>query len=126
MYYYSKTTNKIQSTPFLGALIFPDNFMSIYYKEGKRASGFVQITDNGTTVTSCEWDEEAYQAWCSENPEPELVVLAMLLTGLLETLLGGLVLILKSVLAEEVGERDIGILVALREVREPEMEVLVA
>ena len=50
----------------------------------------------------------------------------MALTGLLETLLGGLVLILKSVLAEEVGERDIGILVALREVREPEMEVLVA
>ena len=52
-------------------------------------------------------------------------MLAMALTGLLETLLGGLVLILKSVLAEE-GGRDIGILVALREVREPEMEVLVA
>ena len=126
MLYYNKKHNCIQSTSAPGILDFPGSFMQEFYKEGKRAAGFVIITDDGTTVTSCEWDEEAYQAWCSENPEPELVVLAMLLTGLLETLLGGLVLILKSVLAEEVEERDIGILVALREVREPEMEVLVA
>ena len=99
MNYYNKQTNSIQSTPFPGSLVFPDELLPIYYPPNKRASGFVTITDDGTTVTSCEWDEEAYQAWCSENPG--LVVLAMLLTGLLETLLGGLVLILKSVLTEE-------------------------
>ena len=69
MYYYNKTTNRIQSTPFPGALIFPDEFWSIYYPEGKRAAGFVDITDDGTTVTSCVWDEDAYQAWAAENPE---------------------------------------------------------
>ena len=46
-------------------------FMSEYLKYGKRASGFVNITDDGTTVTSCVWDEEAYQAWCAENPAPD-------------------------------------------------------
>lgn len=69
MNYYNKATNSIQSTPATGLLEFPDEFMPIYYPEGKRAAGFVTITDNGTTVTSCVWDEEAYQAWCAENPE---------------------------------------------------------
>ena len=69
MNYYNKETNFIQSTPAPGLLEFPDEFMPEFYKEGKRASGFVTITDNGTTVTSCVWDEEAYQKWCEENPE---------------------------------------------------------
>ena len=71
MNYYNKTTNRIQSTPAPGLLEFPDEFMSEFYKEGKRAAGFVITTDNGTTVTSCVWDEEAYQKWCDENPEPD-------------------------------------------------------
>ena len=45
--------------------------MSEYLKDGKRAAGFVNITDDGTTVTSCVWDEEAYQEWCAENPAPD-------------------------------------------------------
>lgn len=71
MNYYNKTTNFIQSTPFPGALIFPDKFLTIYYPTDKRAAGFVAITDDGTTVTSCKWDEEAYQAWAEANPEPD-------------------------------------------------------
>lgn len=69
MNYYDKETNFIQSTPAPGLLEFPDEFMPVFYSEGKRAAGFVKITDDGTTVTSCVWDEEAYQAWCEENPE---------------------------------------------------------
>lgn len=71
MYYYNKEFNSIQSTPAGGLLEFPDMFMPEFYKDGKRAAGFVKITDNGTRVTSCVWDEEAYQAWCEENPEVE-------------------------------------------------------
>lgn len=69
MNYYNKKYNFIQSTPAPGLLEFPDEFMSEFYKEGKRAAGFVTIIDDGHTVTSCVWDEEAYQAWAAENPE---------------------------------------------------------
>lgn len=69
MNYYNKETNFIQSTPAPGLLEFPDEFMPIFYQSDKRAAGFVTITDDGTTVTSCVWDEEAYQKWCEENPE---------------------------------------------------------
>lgn len=68
MKYYNKEMNCIQSTPAQGLLEFPDSFMQEFYKEGKRAAGFVTTTDDGTTVTSCVWNEEAYQAWCEENP----------------------------------------------------------
>lgn len=71
MNYYNKQTNSIQSTPFPGALIFPDEFWDVYHMPGKRACGFVTITDDGTTVTSCVWDEEEYQAWCAENQTPD-------------------------------------------------------
>lgn len=69
--FYDKETNRIQSTSFPGALIFPDDLLTIYFQPDKRASGFVDITDDGTTVTSCVWDEEAYQKWCEENPAPD-------------------------------------------------------
>lgn len=71
MNYYNKQTNFIQSTPAPGLLEFPDEFMSEFYKEGKRAAGFVDITDDGQRVTSCVWNEEEYQAWCAENPAPD-------------------------------------------------------
>ena len=73
MKYYNKQTNDIQSTPFQGALIFPDEFFSVYHTPGKRAAGFVTITDDGERVTSCVWNEEAYQMWVAENPEPDPV-----------------------------------------------------
>lgn len=73
MQYYDKINNSIQSTKFAGALIFPDDLLHIYYQPDKRAAGFVTITDDGTTVTSCVWDDDAYQSWCAENPEPDLL-----------------------------------------------------
>ena len=79
MNYYNEKTNFIQSTPAPGLLKFPDKFMPVFYMEGKRAAGFVEIEHDGTKVTSCVWDEEAYQQWCEANPEqpdpePELTV----------------------------------------------------
>ena len=71
MNYYNKETNFIQSTPAPGLLEFPDKFMPIFYPSDKRAAGFVTITDDGQRVTSCVWDEVAYQAWCAENPAPD-------------------------------------------------------
>lgn len=70
MNYYNKQTNFIQSTPAPGLLEFPDEFMPVFYPLDKRAAGFVTIEDDGQRVTSCMWDEAAYQAWCEENPAP--------------------------------------------------------
>lgn len=70
MNYYNKQTNFIQSTPAPGLLKFPDDFMPVFYPSDKRAAGFVTITDDGSAVTSCVWDEEAYQAWLSTQPDP--------------------------------------------------------
>lgn len=53
-----------------GWLLFPDKFLSEFYKEGKLAAGFVDITDDGITVTSCVWNEAAYQEWLAEQPDP--------------------------------------------------------
>lgn len=71
MVYYDKYSNCIQSTPATGLLVFPDKFLGVFSPKDKRCSGFVRIVDDGVTVTSCEWDEDAYQAWCAENPEPD-------------------------------------------------------
>ena len=61
----------LQSLPADGLLLFPDKFLPVFYPSDKRVSGFVTITDDGSAVTSCAWNEEAYQKWCSENPEPD-------------------------------------------------------
>lgn len=71
MHYYNKDTNTIQSSYSDSLLKFPDEFMREFSKDGKRAAGFVTITDDGTTVTSCVWDEEAYQKWAAANPKPD-------------------------------------------------------
>lgn len=78
----------LQNTPCDGYLEFPDRFLSEYYKEGKRAAGFVKITDDGTAVTSCVWDEEAYQKWAEANPEQPPVEPEATDTEVLNTLLG--------------------------------------
>ena len=58
-------------TPPSGCVEIPEDFVSVYNNPEKRSYGFVNITHDGTTVTSCEWNEEAYQQWCEENPEPD-------------------------------------------------------
>lgn len=60
-----------QSVPAPGLLSFPDEFLPVFYPEGKEAAGFVTIQHDGETVTDCQWNEEAYQAWLSIRPEPE-------------------------------------------------------
>jgi hypothetical protein len=75
--YLSKTKREngsyppIQSEFRKGLLFFPDSFLSVFYPEGKRAAGFVDLVHDGTTVTACTWNEAAYQAWCDANPEPD-------------------------------------------------------
>ncbi len=71
MHYYNKKVNFIQSTPAPCLLEFPDEFMPIFYPSDKRAAGFVTIEDDGQRVTSCVWNEEAYQEWCAENHTPD-------------------------------------------------------
>ena len=71
MNYFDKFHNSLQSTPAPGLLEFPDEFLPEFYKEGKRAAGFVVIEDDGKRVTACRWDEEAYQAWAAEHPAPD-------------------------------------------------------
>lgn len=71
MKYYNKEYNFVQSNPSPGLLEFPDEFMPEFYKQDKRAAGFVNIVDDGKRVTSCVWNEEEYQAWCAENPAPD-------------------------------------------------------
>lgn len=75
MWYINKAQNRpfppLQSTEAPGLLAFPDEFLPEFYKEGKRAAGFVTIEDDGERVTDCRWDEEAYQAWVAEHPEPD-------------------------------------------------------
>lgn len=71
MNYINPNNLSLQSTPAPGLLEFPDEFIPIFYQEGKRAAGFVFIENDGRRVTSCVWDEAAYQKWCEENPEPD-------------------------------------------------------
>lgn len=63
----------LQSNPADGLLYFPDEFMSEFFKDGKRAAGFVTIEHDGDKVTSCVWDDEAYQRWAEANPDTETV-----------------------------------------------------
>lgn len=61
-------------TPPSGCAFIPESFVPEFYKEGKEAFGFVNISVEGNTVTSCEWDETAYQTFLSslpKEPEPE-------------------------------------------------------
>lgn len=69
--YINPETLSNQSNPAPGLVLLPDEFLPEYFKEGKRAAGFVKIEHDGEKVTSCVWDEEAYQKWAEENPETE-------------------------------------------------------
>lgn len=72
--YYNKNYRILQDTFAPGLLKFPDEFLEVFFTPGKRAAGFVKTKDNGTTVIACVWDEDAYQKWCEENPEPDILV----------------------------------------------------
>lgn len=63
----------LQTTSRLEMLTFPDELLCEFYKEGKEAAGFVTIEHDGEKVTSCIWNEEAYQAYIASLPEPALV-----------------------------------------------------
>lgn len=52
---------------------YPDEFVSIFYADDKRVSGFVKYeVDASNTVTSVEWNDEAYNAYIANLPD-ELV-----------------------------------------------------
>ena len=67
--YIDPITLSNQTNPAPCLVYYPDEYLSEYFKEGKRAAGFVKIEHDGTKVTSCVWDEEAYQTWAEEYPE---------------------------------------------------------
>ena len=50
---------------------FPEKFVPIFYPSDKQAAGFIDITVENGVVTSCVWNDEAYQAYISSLPEPE-------------------------------------------------------
>lgn len=60
----------MQSNRAPGLVAFPDELMGEFFKDGKQAAGFCTIEHDGETVTSCTWDEDAYQAYIAALPEP--------------------------------------------------------
>lgn len=50
---------------------FPAEYLSEFYKPEKKKSGFVKFNIDGDSVKNVIWDENAYQNWLAENPEPE-------------------------------------------------------
>lgn len=61
----------MQSNRAPGLVAFPDELMGEFFKDGKQAAGFCVIEHDGEKVTSCTWDEDAYQAYIASLPEPE-------------------------------------------------------
>lgn len=61
----------LQSVRAAGLLRFPEEFVPVFYPTDKRFAGFVNITDDGETVLTCEWNEEAYLAYAEAHPEQE-------------------------------------------------------
>lgn len=51
--------------------IFPEEYLGEFYKSDKLKSGFITFQVSGNTVTNVKWDENSYQNWLAENPEPE-------------------------------------------------------
>lgn len=61
----------LQSSRAAGLLRFPEEFVPVFYPADKRFAGFVNITDDGETVLTCEWNDEAYLAYAEAHPEAE-------------------------------------------------------
>ena len=60
----------MQSNRAPGLVAFPDELMGEFFKDGKQAAGFCVIEHDGEAVTSCTWDEDAYQAYIAALPDP--------------------------------------------------------
>lgn len=66
------------AVPPAGYAAFPEKFLPIFYPADKRCAGFVDITVMAdSTVTSCTWNEEAYQAYIASLPEPDDPIIAL-------------------------------------------------
>ena len=76
MKYIRQTPNEsgsfpaLQDKPAPGLLAFPEEFVAVFYPAAKECAGCVAIEHDGKTVTACEWNEEAYQAYIASLPEP--------------------------------------------------------
>ena len=73
--YITYTTTLPYEAPLLNAapntIVFPEEFLPEFYKEGKLVHGFVDLTIENGYVTGCTWNEEAYQAYLKAHPEVE-------------------------------------------------------
>lgn len=69
---YSAIQSWKLKTPPNGYYLFPEEFMKIFYDSSKIVAGFVNIeVDNqSSVVTSCTWNEEAYQTYLATIPDP--------------------------------------------------------
>ena len=58
--------------PPVGCYFFPEEFMNVFYNPSKVVAGFVtiEVDELTLTVTSCTWNEEAYQAYLATIPDP--------------------------------------------------------
>ena len=56
-------------TPPEGYAICPDEFYGVFYSTNP--AGFVNITVEGDTITAMTVNEESYNAYVAEHPEPE-------------------------------------------------------
>lgn len=64
----SWTSQKCPDTHYF----FPDEFFSEFYKADKQCAGFVtyEVDDETRIVTSCTWNDEAYNAYLATLPPP--------------------------------------------------------
>ena len=58
-----------EAKPPEGYAICPDKFYSVFYSTSP--AGFVNITVEGDTVKTMTVNEDAYNAYVAEHPEPE-------------------------------------------------------
>lgn len=54
---------------------YPDEFFSTFYPADKRFAGFVDITvdEDKKIVTGVTWNDELYEKYAEEHPEPDPV-----------------------------------------------------
>ena len=69
---YSAIQSWRLKNPPVGYYFFPEKFMNVFYDQNKSVAGFVtiEVDELTLTVTSCTWNEEAYQAYIATIPDP--------------------------------------------------------
>lgn len=53
-----------------GFLEFPPEKWDIFFPPDKKCSGFVDLKVDGDRIVNVTWNEDAYQAYLAELPEP--------------------------------------------------------